>query len=396
MNMSKNLIRKLKTSIYIILITIGMSYTANAENKSGYGKPLINMRIRYENVDQKNALLEADALTIRTRVGYETPEFNNFKAYAEIENVVDIMDDYNSTRNGKSQYSVVADPDETEINQAFLSYKGLPNTEIKAGRQRIKLDNSRFIGNVGWRQLEQTYDAILIKNSSIPDTVVHYIYIKGAKNINSYDIDLDGYILNISYIGCSFGTLTGYGYILDMDDAPITSQETFGLRFSGGKQLSNMKILYTAEYAKQGDYEEGNNGIDSDYIFLEIGMNINPVTVKLGYENLGSDSFSGFETPLATKHAFNGWADQFLGTPSIGLEDTFISINANIHGINFTGVYHDFSSDQGNIDYGTEIDFSAVKKFGKHYSAGLKYADYNTDGFGVDTDKLWVWMEIKY
>lgn len=399
MKAAKAILWKLRPAIYlfpILMFTASAAYSENIGSALINGKPAVDIRIRYENVNQENSLLDADSLTIRTRVGYGTSEFHNIKLYAEIENVVDILDDYNSTKNGNTQYSVVADPDETEVNQAYVLYNGLPDTEFKLGRQRLKLNNDRFIGNVGWRQLEQTYDAVFIKNSSIPDTVVSYIYINGIKNIFSYNIDLDAYILNLSYSGWSIGTLTGYGYFLDFNDAPATSQETFGLRFMGSRSINDIEILYTGEYAKQDNFEGGSNSIDSDYLLLEIGAIVKPLTVKLGYEKLGGDSFSGFETPLATKHAFNGWADQFLGTPSNGLKDVYLSIGSTIKGIGLRAVYHNFKSDIMSIDYGTEWNLLATKKFDNHFSGGLKYADYNAENFKVDAEKIWLWMQAKF
>jgi len=399
MKILKAIVRRFRASIYFFLILIGMTCTVQAGNIGDAlagEKPVIDVRLRYENVGQENVLKDADALTVRTRLGYETPDFNDFKAYIEMENNTDLMDDYNSTRNRKAQYSVVADPDESELNQFFLSYNGFPNTQIKLGRQRIKLDNDRFIGNVGWRQLEQTFDAAIIHNTTIPDTIVSYGFINEIIDIFSKHVDINAHIFNVNYKGWSAGTLTGYGYFLDFNNAPTTSQKTFGLRFSGSKQLDFIKILYTAEFAKQDEYKDSNNSIDSEYIFLEIGADVSFLTAKLGYEQLGEDAFSGFETPLATKHAFNGWADQFLGTPAAGLRDIYFLLSGKIHGINLTCVYHDFQSDLGSIGYGTELDFLAVKKFGKSYSIGAKYADYNADNFSVDTEKLWLWTQIKF
>jgi hypothetical protein len=63
-----------------------------------------------------------------------------------------MQSDYNSTRNGKNQYSIIPDPYENELDQLWRSYARIPDTIIKGGRQRIKFDDDRFIGNVGWRQ----------------------------------------------------------------------------------------------------------------------------------------------------------------------------------------------------------------------------------------------------
>ncbi|MEZ5542402.1 MAG: alginate export family protein [Pseudomonadota bacterium] len=362
------------------------------------GKPELDLRLRYENVDQDNPLENADAFTLRTRLGYRTGTFRDFAAFVEMENTTAILgDDYNSTRNGKVQYSTVADPEVTEVNQSYLDYSGLRDTLIRAGRQRIVLDNARFVGNVGWRQNEQTYTGALLSNQSLPDTVLTYAYLDEIKDISGNATDVHAHLLNASYAGLGFGTLTGYGYLIEFRDSPLLSQQTWGLRLAGATELSGFKLLYTAEFARQSDYKDGNDAIDADYRLLEIGAEVSGITGKVGYELLGADNAFSFETPLATKHAFNGWADVFLNTPDgQGLEDIYVLASGGIAGVKLTAVYHDFQADTGGADFGTELDLLAAKKFGKHYAAGIKYASYDADTFAVDTDKFWLWGEVSF
>jgi len=47
------------------------------------------------------------------------------------------------------------------------------------------------------------------------------------------------------------------------------------------------------------------------------------LTGLVGYEVLEGNGAIGFATPLATLHAFNGWADMFLTTPANGLKDLY-------------------------------------------------------------------------
>lgn len=364
------------------------------------GTPKLDLRLRYENVDQNNALDSADALTLRTRLGYETGKFNGFSAYVEMENVTAIGDDsYNSTQNGKSQYSVVVDPQGTEVNQSYLDYSGFQDTLLRGGRQRIILDNARFVGNVGWRQNEQTYTAASVSNTSLADTTLFYAYLDEIKGINGLATDVHAHLLNARYEGLAFGKLTGYGYLIDYVDAPLLSQQTWGVRLDGSSELSGFKLLYSAELAKQSDYADGNSNIDADYRLLELGATVSGVTGKVGYELLGADSAFSFETPLATRHAFNGWADIFLNTPDgQGLEDVYVSLGGMLSGVKLLAVYHDFSADRGGADFGSELDLLATKKFGKQYDAGIKYASFDADSASsyVDTDKFWLWGGMSF
>lgn len=365
------------------------------------GDVKLDVRARYENVDQDNSLKNADGLTVRTRLGYNTGQFHGFDAFIEMEDNTALIEDYNSGPggNGKTKYSVIADPDDTEVNQAYLGYSGVvPGTTFKLGRQRIILDNARFIGNVGWRQLEQTFDAFDVVNTSLPDTTLIYAYMDRVRNIFSSSIDMSNHIVNMTYNGFPLARITGYGYFLEYKSSGLSasSNKTIGAYLDGGYEFDSFKVLYRAEYAKQSDYDDGSSDIDADYQHYILGLTTRGVTVKAGYEVLGSDDFGGFETPLATKHALNGWADIFLDTPTDGLRDAYILVTGMLKGVELLAFYHDFQADKGSMDYGTEVDLLASMNFAKHYSVGIKYANYDANDYAVDTDKFWLWGEIKF
>ena len=130
--------------------------------------------------------------------------------------------------------------------------------------------------------------------------------------------------------------------------------------------------------------------------------------LKGGYEVLGGDDGVGnraFQTPLATKHAFQGWADVFLTTPADGIEDAYVGATVPLWGGQLQAWYHDFDAEQGSTSYGDEIDLSyghpipAVPGL----TALVKYASYDADTAvlrgnvaNVDTDKLWLQMQYIY
>ncbi|MDA0225917.1 MAG: hypothetical protein O2975_07350, partial [Proteobacteria bacterium] len=360
-------------------------------------------RYRIEHVDQNNALRNATASTLRIRPGYESGAYRGFSVLLEAESVLAIgNDDYNSTVNGKTARSVVADPEATEINRAQLGYAGFPSTKLVYGRQRLILDNSRFVGNVGWRQNEQTYDAFTLVNASLPNTRVTAGYLWNVNRVFSDkhpagNFKMDSPILNIHYSGWALGQLTGYAYLLDFANTPTASTSTFGLRFSGARALSGTtKLQYTVEGARQRDYKDNPARFRLDYHRLEAGLAWPALRITLGEERLAGNGTVGFQTPLATLHAMNGWADVFLTTPATGLKDRSLSIGATALGIKWLAVAHRFRADRGGARYGTEWDLQAVKTFGKDWTVGLKIAHYNARTFSVDTDKAWAWVETKF
>ena len=415
-----------KMFIYLLLVGVFLPASAGTAHAADTlpealttGKVSLQLRYRYEGVDQEGFAEKAYASTLRTQLGYTTGDWHGLDGLLQFEDVHVIGNErYNSTINGLTQYPVVADPASTEINQAYLSYKGLPDTTLKYGRQVIIYDNHRFIGNVGWRQNEQTYDAFSLVNTSLPSATISYAHVTNANRIFSElhptqsDLRMDGDLINIAYKGFKAGTLVGYGYLLEYLPAqpflPSASNASLGLRFDGGYPVGTIKLLYTAEYAQQSDYADGADIVDADYTYAMLGMAVANVQFKLNYEILGGDGVYGFATPLATLHAFNGWADKFLTTPKDGIRDAFVSVGGAVLGTNLLAVYHLYSSDNLSYQYGTEWDAQASKKLGKLLTLTAKYAAYNGDdntqnvarntsaALARDIDKFWLQAEVQF
>jgi len=398
----RKLIEKRSTSLLSCLLLSALIpanvAVADEENK---GKFYGDFRLRYETADQNNALEDADALTLRARLGYETAKLNGFSAVIEGEANIELVDDFSVPPAGvrPGQFSVIADPETEEIDQAYVKYSA-NGLSVKAGRQVFTLDGHRFVGHVGWRQDRQTYDGVVVNYKPSDKFTINASYIAERNRIFAEEADIDSSdtILNSSY-QTSFGKITGYAYLLEVDNGTDNSLDTFGVSLVGSKKAGDTKLLYTAEFASQ----ETNDLFDTEYLFLEGGAVFSGVTVKLGYELLGSDDGEvGFATPLATLHKFNGWADVFLATPAQGLEDVYLSLNGKVAGGNWKAVYHSYSSDEslgGFDDLGDEINLQYTRKINDTFGAGIKLANYSSgdEVFNrVDTDRFWLWGTAKF
>ncbi|MCD8521958.1 MAG: alginate export family protein [Saccharospirillaceae bacterium] len=348
-----------------------------------------DFRLRYETNDTDNLTKSATALTLRSRIGYETDNYSGLKALAEIEDVRSVIDDYAPESSG---YDPVADPVNTEINRAQLSYTKEALTAV-VGRQRIILDNARFIGNVGWRQNEQTYDAALLQYKK-DGLGVTYAYINQVNDINFSERDITGHALNLAFDKLSAGKLVTYAYLVDIDDSDLY-YDTYGVSLAGQKSLDDIKVNYLAEIATQSAYKNGDK--DAIYYHVEAGATLQGVNLTLGNETLGSDDGEyGFQTPLATKHAFNGWADGFLLTKDDGLSDSYVRVSGNVNGIKALVAYHEYSTDKGGDDLGSELNLQLLYSFNKNISSGLKYAGYDASGNNSDIDKFWLWCGLSF
>ncbi|WP_189402662.1 alginate export family protein [Arenicella chitinivorans] len=386
-------------SVALVLASGLIGSSAYADQNAG--KFFGDFRLRYETVDQDNALRDADALTLRSRLGYKSPTWSGFSAQVEVEDSTSLIDDFSVPPAGvkTGQYSVIADPEVTEIDQAFVQYSNNIVT-TKLGRQVFTLDGHRFIGHVGWRQDRQTFDGVVVsvRPSESWTTTAAYINKRNRIFAEEADIDSDDIILNVAY-QTKVGKLVGYGYLLEQDENPSSELDTLGVSFTGTTLVADSKILYDVEYATQ----DKAGAFDTDYVKLEGGVVNAGLTAKLGVEILGSDDGqAGFSTPLATLHKFNGWSDQFLATPNAGLEDIYFKLAGSLAGGKWLAAYHDFSSDvaqAGVSDLGDEINLQYTRGINKYFSAGIKYSTYSAGDtvFGkVDTDKLWVWAGAKF
>jgi Alginate export len=385
-------------------------------------KPLIDTRLRYEHVEQTAAvpLQDADAVTVRIRAGAEAST-KIFSVLVEAEGTLAISENYNSFLNGKGTYAAVPDPQNIELNRAQIQLKSIPKTLITIGRQRINLDDQRFVGSVGWRDNEQTFDAARIEWSGIKNVKADLTYaisdrtIWGVNGGNRFGparltaIDGDNFFVNLSYKH-KYGTLTGFAYLVDQDEAAVSnfqlSSQTFGARFAGAAPLNKKaKLTYAASYGRQSAYHRNPNRYSADYILGELGVEAKGFKLLGGYELLGASSgaaLTSFQTPLATLHKFNGWADKFLTTPANGLQDVYGTVGytkmkvGKFDSIAFTATYHDFKSDRLSIHYGDEIDVQIAAKM-KKYTFLLKYAGFNAKAVGAGlpttTKKFWASLE---
>ncbi|WP_105169726.1 alginate export family protein [Pseudoalteromonas sp. T1lg23B] len=395
---------KTQLSVITTLVLIGLSHQSHAavhegiDNMLSEGKVSGLLRYRYENVDQDGVANKAHASTLLTRLNYTSGTLNAVKAVFEVDNVTSIgAENYNSTVNGVTGHPVVADPTGTEVNQAHLQFNR-ENVSFILGRQRINLDDQRFVGAVAWRQNEQTYDGYRAIYKAHEALRVDYSYIYNVNRIfgqKSAASDLHGklHLGNISYQANPDTSITGFAYLFDFDTAPAISTQTFGIRFSG--KLFD-EVAYTLSYANQQEYADNPNDFSADYLLAQVQGKLSHLGWTIGYESLGSDNGVGFSTPLATAHKFQGFADKFLGTPPNGVADWYFGLNGALSGVKLAVTYHQFDSVKNDIDYGSEIDFTATYKVSDRCNLLLKYAMYDADEVATDTDKLWLMLSHKF
>lgn len=390
------------------------------------GTPSLQVRPRYEVVQQQGKV-EAQAATVRTLLGYSTKPIEGFGATLQfIDVAVANADDYNVPGvNVHSTHANILDPRAVNVNQAYVSYEGL-GSRLVGGRQIIKLDDERFVGNVDFRQNMQTFDAISAVNTSLPDVKLFGTYMFGLKNILNQEVPQKTFLAQGNWTKFKEVQVDGFGYWYGNDASPndsiagaagcyITTNAqscnsvTYGGRLHGSIDLpADFSVDYVGEAAKQSSYDRGSAAIDATY--GHGGGKIRWHDYYLGgdYMVMGSNNGTyGFQTPLATKHAFNGWAEMFLTTPKEGLRSTYATVGSKALGVNLLARYYSFSSDYLDRDLGHEWDFSVVYPYNKYIQGGVEYAKYHAGSAGfadtssgagklVNTNAMWVFISAGF
>lgn len=404
---------------------------ATVSDQIGAGKLILEVRARHESVDQtRTASLrdKASALTIRTRIGWETGEFRSVKGLIEFEDVRQAGPEHYSVNvpgaatpplNGadKARYPVVNDPDVTELNRAQLTWTPRAALQVTAGRQRILLDDQRFVGNVGWRQDEQTFDGVRA-DFALGRVKGTYAYIGHVNRIlgELRDWDSDSHLLNVTWSPAELLRLQGFVYALDFGNSAINSSITKGGKASGKTWVGLYQLAYNATYARQSEHHGNTAAFDLDYIGGDIAGTFDIYTAKVSYESLEGNGTRGFTTPLATVHAFNGWSDAFVsagGNKSFadGIEDLNFSFNikprlkrAYFFNSDILVRYHDFNGQKTGADLGHEWGVQLTAALTTALSVQFKYADFQretTVPVGTLTPpasrtKAWFTLEYKF
>ncbi len=362
----------------------------------------LNLRYRHEDVDQTGFDERGRSSTLRTTAGYRTRWWKGLEVYFEFEDVHNfgLSNDHNnagagSLWNGVTDRPVISDPALTEFNQAYLGWRTLKSLPFRFGLQEIVIDNSRFVGNIDWRQNHQSFEAARAAFEGVENLAIRYSYIGRQRTVNGASLPMSTSHFGVAYTFRDIGTLRAYGLLLDYERETRwdLSTTTYGGFFDGKAKLSDSPgLLYRLEYARQQDAGKNPDHISTDYGRADLGLSISKVTVAVGYEVLGGSPEDGrFRTPLATLHKFNGWADKFLNTPTNGLQDPFPSVTAGLGTWKLMAIYHDFSADTGGAKWGTEIDAVVIYNTPWEQQVALKFAAYDAKDWASDTTKLWIW-----
>lgn len=389
-----------------------------------HGKPILEMRLRYEGVEQQGLARKAEALTLRTRAGWQTATWRGLNAAVEIDDVRAIAREaYNiaapgvagGSLNGRTRFPIINDPEVTELNRAQVAWTPSAAFRATVGRQRILIEDQRFVGSVAWRQDDQTFDAARLEFTHGPLSL-GYAYVDRVNRIlgDERDWRSDSHLLTAGYAFDPRLRLHGFAYLLDFPNAPLSSSQTWGVKAAGGLPAGGLKLAYDATWATQSDYGHAPAAFDLGYRAANVAATRDIWTLKGGYEVLEGDGSRGFIFPLATTHAFQGWSDAFAAvggnkTFPDGIRDLNVQLAARpklkaarLSNLELVARYHDFDADRTGARLGHEWDLQGTAAVTPHLNALVKFARFEraasapTGAAPPPASRTKLWFSLEY
>ncbi|MDI6624392.1 MAG: hypothetical protein QME55_06650 [Brevundimonas sp.] len=394
-----------RTAALALMLTV-VPAAAWAQTPDADARVLFETRLRSETVDQQGFIERAHALTLRTRLGWRSPTTHGLQWLIEGEGVAVLDDRYSAPVDPVPGRPAVADGETVELNRAQVRWTGLPDTEITVGRQRLIVGNSRFVGNVGWRQNEQTFDAVKLSTTALKPVALTYVFADRVQRPLGHEHPQGVWRGDIHLVQAEtdtpVGRLSGFGLAIDLDNAPVQSSTTVGARLAGSRSVSgDLSLTWAGEYAVQTDAGANPADYSLDFQAAAVGLQTPRWSVGAGYERFDGDGVSGFQTPLGTGHGFLGWSDVITTTPAFGVRDLFLRGHVGVPAwgrtLRLSAEAHAFHDADGDVELGRELDLSATLPIDTHWSVELKAAHFEGDhpAFG-DADKGWLTLEYRY
>jgi hypothetical protein len=369
-------------------------------------RPLVDLRVRSETTAQTGFTRNADALLLRGRLGFQTGKLADTSLLAEASLLTPLVSDYNSGLNAKTAYPSISDPENYELHRLQLENTSLPRTDLVVGRQRVALDDQRFVGASNWRMNENTLDSLRIVNTSIPGLTADLTWFNRfnrrstAASTRLGALNGDSYLANVRY-DTPWGKVTVFDYLLSFKETPTLSSRTAGARFAGEQAIEAVILAYTASWATQRDYSNNPVNYRNDYRYLDLKGTYRQFSLTLGNEVLEGNGAIGLSTPMASFHSWDGWAGAFTTIPVNGLNSRYSTIGYSAKGVGplqsalVAATYYDFHSDRLRRRYGSELDLQLQGSW-RGFTGLVELADFASADTATIHSSRSLWLEFDY
>lgn len=345
--------------------------------------------------------------TYRARLGWRTAPWAGWRA--TIEGIhTDHFDKHFNDDPGllaTSAYPLLPDPRYTGVNQAHVEYAGDDGLRVRAGRQVVRLENSRFVSDNDFRQIPQVFDGVHARYDGFERVQLEAGYFTRVRTTSGVTNALKLATLRAAWNPWPDHVVSTYavfhqqprnGAFTGFED---NSYRVLGARIEGAFRTgAGLDVPYVLEGAHQDKYAGGDARIDARYWRAGAGLAQARWTVRYDHEVKGSNrGVFGLETPLTDFYAFNGWTLNFFNTPRAGLVDRWLTGRYAVGPVTFYGEAHRFHADFGGAGLGRENDFGLTVDLGHDATLRLQHARYDSPpGATADIRKTWATLSWNF
>ena len=397
-------------SAVLVLFMIPSAYAQDFLSEALVPRLSGDIRLRYQHSNQDILEDSGEALTLRLKGAAEFDVLPKTTFLAEFEATATLIENFNDGVNQKITRPFIPDSNGISLNRFQLVSEIVPKTRVTLGRQKIELDDWRFIGAFPFRQNEQSIDAVRVETKSIGAGILDIGYFNkvlrpfGANNPVG-EFNGNSWYANYN-VASPLGRVSAFHYAFELETGPETtrfnqSTVTTGIRVFGRRHWDDFGLVWEGSYAVQRDYSANPNDFKVDYGLAQLSIEPGPLKLKTRVEILGDDDGVSLQTPLASLHSFQGLSDQFLQTPPDGLRDYSIKTEYEIGTVGpFQNVsayarHHWFQANSDRRNYGTEFNASLNAQLNE-FDLSLEYAAYQADGFSSNTRSVFFTTQYRF
>lgn len=288
-----------------------------------------------------------------------------------------------------------------DVQQAYINYQ-TNRAHIKVGRQNLEWDNQRFLSSNGFWQNPQSFDALSVVYHLAEESQWQYAYINTVARIfgaeagtflNPKDVNytaqnglrpkdalgihqMHSHALQLQWREWDYSELTAYGYFINNETLPAFSNHTLGVRYGYQHKFGAWNYRHAIAVARQ-KRPELSNQFDLPYWHIQNSLGLGATEWALDIERLGSSKGKAFITPLGFSHEYQGWADRFVATPRLGVDDISLRNTTRFNKNRLDFRYHEFYAVAGGDFYGREYDAEFSRQLASQHKIALRYARFN-------------------
>ncbi|MFT7611248.1 MAG: hypothetical protein ACI9J3_000190 [Parvicellaceae bacterium] len=348
----------------------------------------------------------------RFNAGYKVEDLDLYVSFQNVRVWGDVPQLNSSDRNGIA------------IHQAWAKFKISDNLSLKAGRQEIIYDDSRFFGNVGWAQQARSHDVAMFKYGKNKfKTDVGFAFNQDGESLTGTVLTTNTYkAFQYLWMHKDWNSFSGSLLFLNnglqyIDTADVNNNETrYSQNLGTHLKYKKNKLSVTGN----AYYQLGQDRADNDLSAYLFGIDVQYKVADRTKIGLGGEMQSGndngtiinknneaFNPLYGTNHKFNGLMDYFyVGNHinNVGLIDLYVSAKFIIKEKSTLDMaVHNFSSaaDFSEKQFGNEVDLVYSLNVQKYVTIKAGYSQlFAAEGLEIlkgnsdQNSNNWAWLML--